>query len=72
MLPLFKTFDERIFWDIQWCLTKVLGHFASSQGKQGYSLEVRREHDGGPEQRSLFDLPAETENSILLEALADV
>lgn len=44
----------------------------SAEGKQGYLLEVRRKHDGGPEQRPFFDLPAETENSILLEALANV
>lgn len=51
----------------QGCLTR---DFAALKGR--YSLEVRREHDGGPEQRAFFDLPAETENSILLEALADV
>lgn len=44
----------------------------SAEGKRRYSLEVRGKHDGGPEQRSSFDLPAETENCILLEALMDV
>lgn len=37
-----------------------------------YSLEVRRKQDGGSEQRAFFDLPAETEHGVLLEALADV
>ena len=37
-----------------------------------YSLQVRREHDNREEERALLDLPAEAENSILLEALADV
>lgn len=43
-----------------------------AEGKRRYSLEVRGKHDGGPEQRSFFDLPAETKNCILLEALMNV
>lgn len=38
----------------------------------GYSLQVGRESNGGHEVWSFLDLAAETEDGVLLEALADV
>lgn len=80
-VALFKVFLGTHFWYKPCCygifsVKSVVSNKSfrtlSAEGRQGYSLEVRREHDGGPEQRSFFDLPAETENSILLEALTNV
>lgn len=47
-----------------WCVRTLRGC--------GYSLQVWRKSNGGHEVRSFFDLTAETEDGVLLEALTDI